>query len=538
MDWGRSPKRMTELLRQPLPLGRSDFAALRHDGCIYVDKTAQIFELCRDSSKVFLSRPRRFGKSLLVSAFESLFKNGLRDFKGLQIESLWNDRTYNVVRLDFSEIKDYSSEADFSSKFEDLLIRKFRQVGFRHEAGGGLLMGQISTWLSLLPSSSLVVLIDEYDAPLTASLEDDEMFGRIRAVMSAFFQVLKSNEGCLRFFFMTGITKYRQTSIFSEFNFFDDISLNSEYGTLIGYTEEEIRTCFTFHVEEARQKLGLTEPELLRKLRLNYDGFSFDQAAAAHVYWPWSVLNFFKYPQQGFRNYWYESGGQPALLLKYLKRHVLSSPDRFDEPISISIDELYAAREVKNLSDAVLLSQAGYLTIKSQLNFAEVELGYPNQEVRLSIARLYADEMLRSANRLEIGVSRLAKMLDTESAEVIVKHFNAVLNAIDYQRYPIRDEASCRSHMQVLLMGAAMATDVEKHSALGRSDLEVRTDHRHWVFEFKFAKRGADAQKLLAAAIAQSSSRRYGTEQNGKKLCRLALVFDQETRCFSAWEAF
>ena len=127
---------MTKLLRQPLPLGRSDFIALRHDGCIYVDKTRMIFNICRDSSKVFISRPRRFGKTLLVSTFESLFRNGIRDFKGLAIETLWTDKTYKVVRLDFSESKDYSSEADFLSKFYDQLLRKFRQAGFDYEEKG------------------------------------------------------------------------------------------------------------------------------------------------------------------------------------------------------------------------------------------------------------------------------------------------------------------------------------------------------------------------------------------------------------------
>ena len=243
---------------------------------------------------MFISRPRRFGKTLLVSTFESLFRNGIRDFKGLAIETIWTDKTYKVVRLDFSEIKDYSSEADFLSKFYDQLLRKFRQAGFDYEEKNGLFMGQVSAWLSSLPPSSLVILIDEYDAPLTASLDDLELFDRIRSAMSAFFQVLKSNEGCLRFFFMTGITKYRQTSIFSEFNFFDDISLNRAYGTLIGYTEEEIKNYFSYYLNEAKLQLELDEDEIVDQLRKNYDGFSFDQEAATHVFCPWSVLNFFK----------------------------------------------------------------------------------------------------------------------------------------------------------------------------------------------------------------------------------------------------
>ncbi|QDA53533.1 hypothetical protein FG381_00500 [Sutterella faecalis] len=215
---------MTERLRQPLPLGRSDFIALRHDGSIYIDKTRMVFDLCRDSSKVFIARPRRFGKSLLVSTFSALFQFGIRDFKGLAIENLWPDKAYKVIRLDFSEIKYCSTEEDFVSKFHDQLLRKFRQAGFVYAEKGGLFMGQISDWLSSLPPSSLVILIDEYDAPLTASLDDPALFDRIRASINAFFQVLKSNEGCLRFFFMTGITRLK--TFFPEINFLDDISLN------------------------------------------------------------------------------------------------------------------------------------------------------------------------------------------------------------------------------------------------------------------------------------------------------------------------
>ncbi|WP_297611202.1 AAA family ATPase [uncultured Sutterella sp.] len=526
---------MTELLREPLPLGRSDFIALRHDGSIYVDKTRMIFDLCRDSGKVFLARPRRFGKSLLVSTFASLFQFGIRDFKGLAVEHLWSDKAYKVIRLDFSEIKDCFSEADFVCKFHDQLLRKFRQAGFVYAEKDGLFMGQISDWLAALPPSSLVILIDEYDAPLTASLDDPALFEHIRAALSAFFLVLKSNEGCLKFFFMTGITRLK--TFFPEFNFLDDISLNRAYGTLIGFTEAEIKNAFPYYLREAGQKLGLTEDALVGKLRENYGGYSFESEAAAKVFCPWSVLNFFRHPGQGFQNYWFSSGGLPTRFLKLPESDAFISPDQFDQPIGITLDELSASREVSGLSAAALLLEAGYLTIKDQINAAEVELGYPNKEVRLSIARLYADEMLRNVNRLEVGVSRLEKVLDGENVDAVVGHFNAVLNAIDYRQFPICDEASCLSHIEVLLMGAAMATDVEKHSALGRSVLEVRTRNRRWVFEFKFARRGTDASRLLAEAAEQLLTRRYGEAPHGRELIRAALVFDAEKRAFTAWES-
>lgn len=494
-----------------------------------------LFDLCRDSSKVFIARPRRFGKSLLVSTFASLFQFGIRDFKGLAIESLWSDKAYKVLRLDFSEIKDCFSEADFVSKFHDQLLRKFRQAGFIYAEKGGLFMGQISDWLSSLPPSSLVILIDEYDAPLTAPLDDPKLLESIRAALSAFFQILKSNEGCLRFFFMTGITRLK--TFFPEINFLDDISLNGVYGTLIGFTEEEIKKAFPYYLREAEQKLGLTEDALVGRLRENYGGYSFEPEAQAHVFSPWSVLNFLRHPGQGFKNYWFASGGLPTRFLQLPGNHALMSPDQFNQPIGITLDELSASRNVYDLSVTALLVQAGYLTIKNKLNAAEVELEYPNQEVRLSIARLYADEMLRDVNRLEVGVSRLEKVLDRESIDAVFRHFNAVLNAIDYRSYPIRNEASCMSLFEVLLMGAAMATDVEKHSAPGRSDLEVRTRNRQWVFEFKFARKASEVSRLLAEAAEQLLTRRYGEAPHDRELIRVALVFDAEKREFAAWES-
>ena len=213
-----------------LPLGRSTFSALRAKNEIYVDKTDLIYRLACHDSKIFLVRPRRFGKSLLVSTFESLFKYGLRDFKGLMIEEFWKDKTYPVIRLDFSELKEFDSVEQFSTNFNEMLRLKFAAAGFACEKNEPFLILKLSDWLSGVGSSSLVILVDEYDAPLTAYLDQPELFAGVRSVMSQFFLTLKANEGCQRFFFMTGITKFSSTSIFSAFNNLQDISLDPFYG--------------------------------------------------------------------------------------------------------------------------------------------------------------------------------------------------------------------------------------------------------------------------------------------------------------------
>lgn len=251
-----------------LPLGTSDFIALRMADEIYVDKTEMVFSLAVNRGKYFLARPRRFGKSLLISTFESLFKYGLRDFKGLAIENLWKEEaTYNVVRLDFSEIKDFADAESFSERLISLISRKFAPFGFRYELRPfQTVSDQLSDWLTAQEKNSLVLLIDEYDAPLTSCLNNKTIFKEVRRALSAFYSVLKSNEGALRFAFITGITKFNKTSIFSELNNLSDLSLNVEYGTLLGYTYSETQKYFSGYLDNAASLLGISRGELTEEL--------------------------------------------------------------------------------------------------------------------------------------------------------------------------------------------------------------------------------------------------------------------------------
>ncbi len=523
---------MTESAAHPLPIGSSTFSALRAGREIYVDKTALLYDLCRGRRKIFLSRPPRFGKTLLVSAFESLFKYGLRDFAGLDIEDLWKDQTYCVVRLDFSEIKEFGSPDDFQRQFLRLLQERFEDAGY---AGTGDLL-TFSTWLSKLPDTSLVLLIDEYDAPLTACLNNPEAFQAVQKLLNSFYLKLKAHEGCLRFFFMTGITKLFITGIFSTFNNLTDVSTDACYGALLGYTEEEICRDFEPYLENAQKLLKLSSAELLSKLREHYNGFCFDENAASHVYCPWSVLNFLAAPQRGFQNYWYQSGGQPSVLMQYLKHHKLEDPAKYNAAIGLSLADLSASQSITRISLEALLVQSGYLTIKKLLMPGYVEVGYPNREVSVSMARLYADELLRNADRIEIGLPRIEETLANGTLDQVVELFNCVFNSIDYQRYPVRDEHACRAFLQVLLLGAAMLPQVEVHTSQGRSDLEVDAGHRHWVFELKFAQTMAQAHRLLAEAVQQVQSRGYGQTPHNKKLTRAVLVFSAENRRFVVWQ--
>ena len=416
------------------------------------------------------------------------------------------------------------------------MLDRFSDVGFDFDPNGTPVLSQLDTWTLKLPNKSLVVLIDEYDAPLTEKLDQPRLFSEIRDVLNQFFRIIKGNEGCLRFFFMTGITKFSSTSIFSAFNNLQDISLDPLYGSLLGYTESEIHTYFLSYLERAGEALGCGVNPLMAKLRGQYGGFCFDETARHHVYCPWSVLNFLNRPDRGFLNYWHAGAGQPTVLTKYLTSHALKSPAFYDEDFLLSAADLGAAGPCGEISTGALLTQSGYLTIKGLAGGVYFRLGYPNREVAQSMAQLYASELLRGGSIADSGVPMLSKILSSESPATVVHYFNRALSSIDDAQYPIRSEAACLAYLQVLLIGAALLPRVEVHNALGRSDMEVEVGRRHWVFEFKFAERDEQTQRLLAEGLDQVRSRRYGENPTAKERIRVVLVFSAQARRFTAWQ--
>ena len=520
-----------------LPVGKSDFALIRSQNCVYIDKTELIYQLASGTSdRLFLARPRRFGTSLLVSTFESLFRDGLSDFHGLAIEKLWHDHVYPVVRLDFSEAKQFSDIETFNRLFTEHLIENFSRVGFKFDPTSVTSpFSQIQDWFLKQPTGSIVLLIDEYDAPLTNCLDRPKLFQEVQLIISHFFSRIKRVDGCLRFLFITGITKLSSTCIFSSFNTLQDITLEAEYGSILGYTRDEIAKYFQMHIQNASEILGKTEQEILDLMETYYDGFAFDSFGTIRTFCPWSVLCFLLRPQAGFQNYWYTTGGLPDVLLKYLRIHKLVNIEHFSKERTVFLSQMTASAPYDKLDIDILLNQAGYLTIKSSDGF-QVRLGYPNKEVESSLAMLYASELIKpGASIMRSDNSSIEELLSQHSIEDVIQYFNEVFNAIDYHRYPINDEASCRSHLQMLLYGSGIRPIVEKHYALGRSDLEISIENRHWVFEFKYARSEDKVNNLLDEAIAQIKNRNYGFVDEQHQLIRVAIVFSHQQRQIVAW---
>lgn len=533
----------TPISQEPqLSISTSSFSELRRFHQIYVDKTELIYSLACRRGKFFLTRPRRFGKSLLVSTLESLFRDGLKWFKGLAIEPLWRDTAYKVVRFDFLKLKNFQTLDEFRENFYQRLEATFAPYGFKYDPTRNLKFSiQWGVWLQQQKESSFVLLIDEYDAPLCATLEKSELFAAVRSELASFYGEIKSNDQVFRFVFITGITKFNQTGIFSELNDFTDITLDTAYGALLGYTEEEVKRYFGYFLERAQRKLGMTPEKLLRELTDYYDGFCFDEQASIRVFNPWSLMQFLQSPARKFQNYWIETGGLMTVLLKYFKSHSLKNPAQFQEEKKLTKAALTASTDEKNISDIALLTQTGYLTIK-KFRGGNFYVGYPNREVADAMASLYSELLLSGKQLDDVDAGDIDEVLATGTDDDVVGQFNRVFAALDYLNYPVTNESVCRGYLFVLLQGAQLYAKLEVHNAYGRSDLEVDAGDRHWVFELKFlAKTGGAADektaRLLTEAAEQMRSKHYGEEdRSGRQLKRLALVFSEEKRQFTAWQ--
>ena len=477
------------------------------------------------------------------TTFEALFSKGLKHFGGLAIQDIWREeQCYNVVRLDFSTIRYFDSVEAFTLQFEHLLDNAFGKYGFKPQRGEGRLIHlEVARWLKTQPRQSLVLLIDEYDAPLTAVIDNPELFKAVRRKLAAFYSVCKSNAEQLRFFFMTGITKFNQTEDCSELIDLVDISLDPACGDVVGFTEVEIKKYFSPYLKDAAATLGFSEDETLLKLRQYYDGYCFDENASVHVYSPWSVLNFFARPYRGFKNYWIESGGQISLLGRYLKDHALRNPADYALEKTVSYGEMSIPTGPEKLRDTALLTLAGYLTIKRR-ELDTFFLGYPNREVEEAMATFYSERLLEGRSIPEVGAGEIREAFEEGRVDEAVRLLNRIFLNIHYAPQPVRDEATCRNYAQLMLVVAGLRVSVERSNIMGRSDLEVFAGRCHWVLELKFLSRteeekGRKPERLLDEALVQLREKRCGLQDGGaEKRIRAALVFSEQRREFVLWQ--
>ena len=519
---------------QKLPIGIQNFENIRKNNYLYVDKTKQILQMIDKGECYFLSRPRRFGKSLTLSTLEAMFKGKAELFKGLYAEDWVKEQSKNpspVIKIDMSPLGKYYKEEDLNNAmlnyFENFLFLNDFDIPMKSKADD--MFSNIITRL-YKKIGKVIVLVDEYDKPITDNIGDLKKSEEVRKFLHSFYGILKTYSDYLRFIFITGISKFSKVGIFSGLNNLKDISMTEDYSDIVGYTQQELEDNFGDWIENTSEELSMDREELLATIEEYYDGFSFD--GVTRVYNPFSILNFFS--DQEFNNYWYTSS-TPSFLVNYFKQHEINNFEQFRhlEVPSDFADE----HEIEKASPESFLFQAGYLTIekKERKNKSVIlTLDYPNEEVKQSMSRLFLRNIYKIERYISLGDNlwEAIKSLNEGNIEKIVEMFNTALSKIPYGDFPKnQNEYWYRSLFVMLLRGGAGVTSFqESFSKDGRADLVIPFDDKVIIIEFKFVNNSKELDKKRVEAQEQLKRYAESYKNEGKKIITVVLVADNEKR--------
>ena len=517
---------------------------------IYVDKTKYIKDLIK-LERVFISRPRRFGKSLTLDTIATLFETGVEPyFKGTWIYDKWTEPTYPVLRLNFLNF-DKNSLEKFNNKLNSK-ITEFAELNHvtsykeKEEAEDSIdhLLEQLR-----LENRQIVILIDEYDCQMTANINNETLYKQFQEKIKSFYANIK-DKFAIKFLGITGVTRLKDVSIFSVGSDINDITNASAYSQMIGFTRDEIKKYYIDYLKLASSyenncSVGdVTDTQLesmLDMMAQNYDGYCFDEDYEKKVFSTWSVNKFFQTmiekKKVQFGEYWYDNGGLPSILVNYLKTHELNIFEYLDKDkfLKVSSDDFKNPTALTTINQNVLMCQTGYLTLRSDLNkTSTVALGIPNGEIYKALNRLLANNIFKGNTDITDDYGR--SLLEVGTVDDIINLFNSALNSVSYDNYPIVSESSVQNMLKLYLLGAHQEVLSEVHEAKGRADLVVNTDNRRIVFEFKYAKNEAEAKSKLSEAVEQIKTRDYGNILPKKnELIRIAAVFnaDPKVRAFT-----
>lgn len=473
------------------PIGMQTFSEIREEDFLYVDKTEYIYRMTHTSGKYFfLSRPRRFGKSLLVSTMQSYFEGKKELFKGLAIEKLEKDWTEYPV-LHFSLAGGKHMEKDQLVRYL-LYILKVNEEKFgivNDSPDPNVRMLNLIKTVYEQTGQKVVVLIDEYDAPLLDVVHEDTSLGVLREVMRNFYSPLKDSDRMLRFVFLTGITKFSQLSIFSELNNITNVSMHQEYAGICGITKEELLDKFDEDIDVLAGRLGLTHEQALSKLKENYDGYHFTWPSS-DIFNPYSLLNCLAEGQMN--SYWFGSG-TPTYLLNMMRKYDFTPID-LGEQMDASKDDFDAATETMT-TIMPLLYQSGYITIKNYDPETELyTLALPNKEVRIGLYRsmlpYYLAAKSAMCNTTVAKMSSLINKGNMDGALQLLKTF--------WETVPYCDNTDYEGHyQQTMYIIFSLLTNfrilVEQHTFRGRTDITMETKDTIYVIELKFNKSAQEA---------------------------------------------
>jgi hypothetical protein len=518
------------LIMKKLPVDVHDFHHMITGDHVYVDKTQYIHKMVTEGTYYFLSRPRRFGKTLLVSTLEHLFAGHKELFKGLWIENAdWDWAPHPVLKIDFNEITTETPE-----KLRQGLWLTLQKIGQDH---------QINLSSQLLPESfkeiilglynwsgqRVVVLVDEYDKPLITHLgkgeEELETAQKNRDVLREFYGVLKGgNVGkALRFVFLTGISKFTRVSIFSELNNLRDLSMHPAYAALLGYTPEELERFFAEFIQKLAEDLTETEQDILERLKLWYNGYRFT-IKDIPVYNPFSVMNAFE--KEIFQNYWFETA-TPAFLVNLIKEKKYPIPNI--ETLEIH-ETSFATYDLEHLQLEALLFQTGYLTIR-EYDGLFYKLRYPNQEVKNAfLGHLFNSLVEIQDTSVREQYRRLHQYLGRENYEPFIETANAIIAAIPYEHIRDQDEHYYHTVFYLMLAASGVLVPTEVLASHGRIDMEVYFPDKIYIVELK-------CNQSAEQAIAQIKEKKYFEKHlhSGKKILLLGVNFSTEERRITEW---
>ena len=512
------------MIRRRLPIGIQTFRELREEGCYYVDKTPYIERLLHHGKHYFLSRPRRFGKSLFLDTLKELFEGNEALFAGLSIHGRhdWTQR-HPVVRLDFA--RGHFEEAgalhvNLSAQLDGIEARAGMRP--RYETAPER-FGYLIASLHERTGQRVAVLVDEYDKPiLDALVEKPEVARANRTYLRGLYGVIKAHDAHVRFTFLTGVSKFTKVSVFSVLNNLTDLTLDRRYSAICGYTEHDLDTVF------AAEIAGLDREQV----REWYDGYRW--RGAEKVYNPYDVLLLLD--SREFATHWFETGTPAFLIDTLLKRRV--STVSLDEMMSTG--EVLSAFDVDHIGTEALLFQTGYLTITGEERLGGLplyRLGYPNREVRQSLNEHLLHHLVQDAGQQAANSIRLARLLQAHDCAGLQELFQAFFASIPYEWYTNNDIANYEGYYASVFYSyfAALGYEiaVEESSSHGRLDMAVRTGGHVYLFEFKVAE-----MTTPGSALAQLRERDYAAKYRGRgePIHLIGVEFSRQTRNVTAFE--
>ena len=497
------------------------FEAVRKANYLYVDKTKHLERLVTTNKYYFLSRPRRFGKSLFLSTLKAYFLGKKELFKGLYIETVEKDwKEYPVLYLDLNS-GIYDSEERLLNNLNYHLSEWEEQYNIQTKFVNpeDRLSNIIKTAVKQT-GKQVVVLVDEYDKPLLQTIDNEELHDKFKGILKGVYSVLKSCDEYIRFGFLTGVTKFSKISLFSDLNNLMDISLDENYTDICGITEEEIKTNFKEHLQAFAEKENTTKEDILSQLKAMYDGYHFSKNTDVDIYNPFSLIN--SLTRREFENYWFQTG-TPTFLIKLLQENDYDLKDLSEG--NITARDL-TSKESMLSAPVALFYQSGYLTIKDyNKKSGAYKLGYPNKEVEESFLDFILPKYMHTNENASFSyVEKMYENLENGEIEDFLKTMKTFFASVPYDL--IKDtENHYQTVIFIICKLIGFIVEAEYKIVNGRIDMIVRTDNFLYLFEFKFDKSAEEA-------LQQIDSKDYplAFQQDERKLYKIGVNFSSQTK--------